>query len=439
MKHLLTLITCAAIAVIVFVNVDTKSMDFSNFIPSVEDTVDDSTRHVSEVRNERTAPEEDQMEYCMEDPIEWIDTVMYAKGHSFGYSGDISLWGGWYLDTIFLGDERMLTYDSVAPSKLRLSLVTRVLTVDLGDRDAAAKIKAFLEPIEGFARFRKSYMQCLDSVYDEEYGLIKSMGAFSFVADYPDSSCRNVDVINRFVCHLSDGMEIEKAQVPQLSALYAGYQTLKNYRPGYTGNVSDMSALSDFAAHRTFENWIRGEDFEHIPNDAVLEIKAHVSTPKFATFCKYEYERVGIGHGMYTETFHTVDLGTGKELRNKDIFLPDTHEKVKQRLFEVIANDSHYLEWHGEEVSPNEVEGLILAWGGSIFISEDDESEEQENDHQFILPQGALSDKGVVFSFQPYEIDCWAAGSYHFIVPYKKLMPYLTPKVKNLISSLKSR
>ncbi|MDE7189745.1 MAG: RsiV family protein [Muribaculaceae bacterium] len=45
----------------------------------------------------------------------------------------------------------------------------------------------------------------------------------------------------------------------------------------------------------------------------------------------------------------------------------------------------------------------------------------------------------MMFSFQPYEIDCWAAGAYHFIVPYKKLMPYLTSEAKRLISNLNSK
>lgn len=434
MKHILTVIIGLAIAVIIFMTVDMKGCA-SVLIPSVEK---------EDITSEKQQPEQaaadtfevigvEELEIG-EDYVSWIDTVMYAKGHSFGYCGDITMWGGWYLDTISLGDERMLTYDSVAPSKLKLCLVTRDLTIDLGDRDAAAKIKSFLAPIDGFTRYRKKYTQCIDSVVDEEYGLIKSMGVFTFVADYPDSSCANADVMNRFVCHLADISETERAQVPALSALYAGYQPVKYYRPGYAGNDSDMSALSDFVANRTFENWIRGKNFEHIPNDAVLEIKAHLVTPRFATFGKYEYERVGIGHGMYTETIHTVDLSSGKELRNKDIFLPNSLDKVKQRLFEVMAKDNHYLEWHDGKVSPNEVERLILAWGGPISFSEDDESEEQENDSKFTLPDGALTNTGVVFSFQPYEIDCWAAGSYHFIVPYKKLMTYLTPEAKTLIS-----
>ena len=34
----------------------------------------------------------------------WIDTIICADGHTFGYSGDVSGWDGWYFDTVFLGE-----------------------------------------------------------------------------------------------------------------------------------------------------------------------------------------------------------------------------------------------------------------------------------------------------------------------------------------------
>ena len=46
------------------------------------------------------------------------------------------------------------------------------------------------------------------------------------------------------------------------------------------------------------------------------------------------------------------------------------------------------------------------------------------------LPQPGLSDEGIVFSFQPYEIRCFAAGTFHFTIPYYRLRPYLTDKAK---------
>ena len=40
-----------------------------------------------------------------------------------------------------------------------------------------------------------------------------------------------------------------------------------------------------------------------------------------------------------------------------------------------------------------------------------------------LLPRTGLTDKGVIFSFQPYNICGFAAGCFHFTIPYKDLKP----------------
>lgn len=341
---------------------------------------------------------------------------------------------GWYLDTVYVGDDNMLCVDSVGPSTLRLSLVTREIIVDLGDSDATTKIINFMNPIDGFTRFRKNYEQFIDSILDEEYGLIKYMGEFSFEADYADSYYEKAEKINHFICKLTETSETEKAKVSSLSAFYAGFNTTKYYSPVYTGNTNDVQCLSDFLAHKIFENWKRGGEFGLGTNETTLAIRPHIANERYVTFSKYEYNRQGIGHGMYTETFHTFDMKKGNKLRNKDIFKSQSLDNVKKKLFEVMAKDPKYLEWHGDSVSPSEIEGMIEAWQSPNPFLVGTEWEEPEREVKFELPDGAFTNSGVVFSFQPYEIDCWAAGAYHFIVPYKKLIPYLTPKAKRLIS-----
>lgn len=374
----------------------------------------------------------------------WIDTIMCAGGHSFGYSGDVSMWNGWYFDTIPVGDDRMLTYDSVGPSTLKLSLVTRNLIVDLRDPNAAAKIRAFMQPIKGFLRFQRNYEKCLDTIVFEETTLFERdtmeyMGEFTFTVDYPDSCIENREAINRFICNLTGISESEKAKVPGLSAFYAGFNPRKYYRPVYTSNSNDFQCLSDFLAHKIFENWIRGGEFDMGSSAATLAIKPHIANERFVTFSMYEYDRVGTGHGMYTETFHTFDYNTEKELTNTDIFKSQYINKVKMMLFEVMAKDPHYRAWNGDSITASEIQGKIEGWQSPNPILDGTKWEEPDREVKFELPDGALIDSGVVFSFQPYEIDCWAAGSFHFIVPYKQLRPYMTQEAKRLISIYKSK
>ncbi|MDE7189747.1 MAG: hypothetical protein K2N96_06345 [Muribaculaceae bacterium] len=245
MRHVLNIIKGSVIAIAVFMTVYGKDIDLSLYIPTVADTTDRQPEPYTSSDNQTALEEDDRLE---------LDTVMYAKDHAFGYSGDISMWGGWYLDTICVGYDNMLQYDSVGPSTLRLSLITRDFVVDLGDSDVINKIKDFINPIAGFRRFRKRYEECLELIYFEGRGFYEYMGEFSFEMDYPDSCHENAGKINRFICELTELSESEKAKVSDLSAFYAGFNSTKYYKPVYTGNTSDMQCLSDFLAHRTFEN-----------------------------------------------------------------------------------------------------------------------------------------------------------------------------------------
>lgn len=366
----------------------------------------------------------------------WVDTVAIANGHYFGYSGDVTEWNGWYFDTIPVGDDIMLNYDSVGPTSVKLNLVTRELIVNLNDHDTPDKIRKFLNPIEGFERFQNSYEVVLDSVVNEEYGTIRCYCYFTFTADYADTCVENASIINRFICNLTGISKTETAKVPGLSTFYAGFNPVKYYRPAYTGNENNAQALSDFLANKTFENWKRGGNTGSSSNGAKLEIRTHVANSKFVTFSKYEYDRIGIGHGIYTETFHSLDLASGKELTSKDIFKTGSFDKVKKLLFETIFNDKRYREWNEGIGSPDEIEAAIEDWQSPAAILEGTEWEEPKSEVRFELPEGALTETGVVFSFQPYEIDCWAAGAYHFIVPYSKLKPYMTERAKTICSNL---
>lgn len=364
----------------------------------------------------------------------WIDTVASADGHFFGFSGDISEWGGWYYDTIPVGDDFMLSYDSAGPTTIKLNLVTRNLIVDLNDYRAVDKIKDFFKPIRGFRRLCKNYAETLDSITDEEYGTITCEGEFSFTVDYPDSSLTDAAKVNKFICELAGVSGNAKAKVNKLSVIYAGFDPMKYYRPVYTGDVNDMYRLSDFLAHKTFENWKRGDNVNEMSNAAKLEIRSHIANSRYVTLSKFEYERIGFGHGMYTESFHTLDLTTGKALSNKDIFLSRSLDGVKTVLFETMASDPHYLYWNSSVKTGGDVASIMESSQSDNTLLDAIGLEESEEEYVFEMPEGALTDRGVVFSFQPYEIGCWAAGTFHFIVPYDLLLPYLTDKARYLIS-----
>lgn len=219
--------------------VDWRDIDFSLSFPTFA---------------ESSHEEQEELFQYYESAVElWVDTILNSNGHSFGFCGDVTEWGGWYFDTIPVGDDIMLNYDSIGPSSVKLNLVTRDLIVDLTDSDASDKIRKFLNPISGFKRFQNSYEVVLDSVVDEKYGTMRCYGYFTFTADYVDTCHENAAKINRFICDLTGISKAETAKVPGLSAFYAGFNPVKYYRPAYTRNENNMEVFCDFLANKTFK------------------------------------------------------------------------------------------------------------------------------------------------------------------------------------------
>lgn len=415
MRKILIIIVSTIIATIVLVNLTLGHLRTAQSVNTQENIciASDTSFPEAEIRTE---PE----------PVSrklWIDTIMFAKGHSFGYSGDVSDWDGWYYDTVRVGNDHMLTYDSVGPSSLRLDLVTRSITVDLGSKKAAGEIKKFLSPIDGFKRFEKEYTIALDSVYDEDYGIIRCLGKISFTADYVDTCNTDAGKINRFMVDLVYNSGDTEMGAPALTSLYIGYKRPRQSGKKYDGAVKDMAILSDFIRDKTVEWWKEDDDLPYEGSAATsLAVRGNIANSSFVTFSVYDYNRMGSGHGGYIETFHSFDIKNGKELSNTDIFNPKMLDKVKLLLYDVMANHPRYTAWNRGIKSATDVQARF----------EGTKLDEQE-DSEFALPQGALTNSGVVFSFQPYEIGCWAEGAYHFVIPYKSLMPYLTSRTKDLL------
>ena len=75
-----------------------------------------------------------------------------------------------------------------------------------------------------------------------------------------------------------------------------------------------------------------------------------------------------------------------------------------------------------------------LSDGESAGTSDADENGNPTGGYTF--PQPGLSDEGVVFSFQPYAISCFAAGTFHFTIPYGKILHLLTPDGRRCVEDV---
>ena len=200
----------------------------------------------------------------------------------------------------------------------------------------------------------------------------------------------------------------------------------------HQGKMRDGEALARFAADRYFN--IIEYEYEYEKNkreypfclfltqswrvDQMDPMNAH-----YVTYQKYVHEYYGGAHGDIIEEMISYDYSHRQEIDWEYLFKPGSKEKVLDAFFKVVANDPHFT-----CCSPGKVKDDVRRF---FNIASDEEDPEGSKS----LPQPALGRDGVVFSFQPYEIDCFASGAYHFVIPYREIRSCLTEKALWCIES----
>ena len=131
------------------------------------------------------------------------------------------------------------------------------------------------------------------------------------------------------------------------------------------------------------------------------------------TYTKFSMKYEGGLHGNYSERFISYDYVHKQEIDFDYLFRVGSKADVAKILLEEVQKSPRYKEWNPDvksEVIVKDGEGHPMG--------------------KFKLPQPGLTKEGVVFSFQPYSISCFAAGVFHFTIPYERLAPYLTERAK---------
>lgn len=125
----------------------------------------------------------------------------------------------------------------------------------------------------------------------------------------------------------------------------------------------------------------------------------------------------GGAHPLYKDFYLTFDNRKHRMLSSNDIFKAGSMQDVIRRL-------------------------KMKAGGRSVFCYEEIEDQEDamepisprwEHYQTHYIPRPALTAQGVVFSYQRYEIDAFAAGEFHFILPYEEVMNLLNPDIVNTL------
>lgn len=361
---------------------------------------------------------------CNPDEDEWayFDTVMSVGGKVIG-------WGGYYIPMklMFDGEEvcdnPLVRVDTVSPTVCRLKMVTKQEDFDLTEKDVMARLRQFNKPLEGFCRYQKVYIEHFDSAVNDEGQLQKQNTIYAFTLDYPKEDFIQRVPVLRWLCDMISVAHDMDVEVPEYTDLYIGYNPSKYKGQVYTGDAADIERFAEFATNKAFTEW-RNADPGIMDIHIVTDYRAHIVNDKYVTYGAYVHSNQEPAHGMYTEEFYTYDLKGNQMVNNDYLFKEGSLDKVRKLIFAEIAKDDIYRYFNPEVETAEDVAQCIAEWNSDPVT---------DMQGVFDIPQGALTNEGVVFSFQPYEISGFAAGAFHITVPYSKLKPYLTTAAKNLI------
>ncbi|MBM3161794.1 MAG: DUF3298 and DUF4163 domain-containing protein [Chlorobi bacterium] len=172
---------------------------------------------------------------------------------------------------------------------------------------------------------------------------------------------------------------------------------------GYSGQRTPEALADNFL--KDFEVYSKETDMG-LPYQFELQGSIVLNNARQLTVQLSSYAYTGGAHGMNTTTFFVFDAATGKRLFIDDVFVPG----FKNRLNALI--EARFREDKG--LSPTDP---LDGEKGGLF----------ENRIAFTTNFG-LTDKGVSFLYNPYEIAPYAAGSTEIELRFEDLKGLLKPE-----------
>lgn len=141
----------------------------------------------------------------------------------------------------------------------------------------------------------------------------------------------------------------------------------------------------------------------------------------YVTYRFYTYYYTMGMHGFMEEYYLTFNTSTGKLLGFSDLFKGETAQKVVQEL------DKYYSK-RRKEIGYN-FDGIQESWLGEKDLESNMTAILKEQRDSVYYPRPAMTNMGVVFSYQPYEAGPFSEGIIHIILPYKKIESSLKIKL----------
>ena len=304
--------------------------------------------------------------------------------------------------------------DSTSDSKCMVTMCDLNTTVDFANPTSVNRLSAFGAQLPKFTRYR------LDTLADMGYNV-----RFTLELDYPvGHGASELRIKKWLIDHLFSEKDAGSGSLP----FYINNTRMGWDRWKYKGDMNDYRRIASYTAAVYFaeKKDMYGINADHYPLEPFLAIsyRARVSNGCFVTYQETTNEYGDGLHGYFTERLLSYDIEHQQEIDWDFLFRPGSTKDIEQLFFREALKDSRYERYaigsQSEDESIARLRSHIEGW-----IQDYNDSTET-----FRLPQPTLSERGVVFSFQPYEIGCFAEGTFHLTIPYPKLKPYLTEQAR---------
>lgn len=295
-------------------------------------------------------------------------------------------------DSICTDSATLLTAPSLRVTEIQgqtflVSSMDRSVVIDFSDTADVKRLALLDSRPDSFSKF--SYQESCDYI--------------SYWADvyFPASSVPHADAISRWIVdELSDAPEDP-----------SGYDKPK---PRYKDSLGNRNRIFKFLAQAYFKPILQTYDEEDMSlNCFGIDLRARLCNDKYVTYQENTFQYSGGLHGYHAERLLSFDHVHRKPIDNDYLFRPNTQADVLYQIMQVAQKDHNYKTANADITD-------------YAFVTDD----EGKRTGEIQIPTPGLSEKGFVFSFQPYEICYYAAGAFHFTVPFKALRPYLTDRAK---------
>lgn len=353
-------------------------------------------------------PIPDFVNSLLEDADWWADTVCVANGTVY-YLGNEN-YGR--LSVLFNKDKILLaapvlsidSFASGCDTKFYVSNAAKKVLVDFSDKNTFDGLVSLSQMLPSFTRYSK------DSIADFGNTIL-----YSFAADFPQNSVPNSSRIRKWLIKLIEHSQSLDDDLPAVTSIYIRYAKRDYDGWTYNGNKNDDIKIGEFAAGLYFtlkKNEYGTSDEDYPPTlFADLNLQAVVYNKRYVTYQEYTHDYNAGAHGYYTERLVSYDHVHQQEIDCDYLFKPECMDEVLSILVEEAEKTPKYKEWMPNityNVKNLDEDGNEIGWG--------------------TLPTPGLSEDGVVFSFQPYAICSFAAGVFHFTIPYSRIKHCLTAR-----------